>query len=165
MFIWESHICVHICFLVLDQNWTLILNWNSSPDYTFHLISLILSSHSLLNFICSAYLSGTLNDWEFWLFCGWGMLSMFCNWGCCAFCGWGHWVLWGWGHWLFCGNIFGCSLSVYHHPNLPYVLPHFSRWGNVNPHEQPFSVTCLGHHHHMGDHCYVGWGFSFHRWV
>ena len=146
LFRWEFHMHVHICNLVLAQNRSLILNWNSKTNLYFSFNHSILSSHSLLSFICSTYLSGTSNDC--WLFCSWECWKFYDS-GCWLFCvgGTEGSVAWGaegsvaGGTEYFGGAfLFG---SAYCHPSLLHALPHFLQMGQCGPHEH-FSVACLG---------------------
>ena len=150
MFIWQSHIYVHICALVLACS--LLLNWNNSPDYIFCWVIQcflpILSSIIFVQSICQGH-----QITEGAEFCGWGYW-MFCDWSC--------WVLCAWGCWVFCGHILGCSLCLLPSQSSS-CSSSFLQIGAMQ-YQWAFLCNLLWHHHHRGL-LLLGVGLLFAQWM
>ena len=137
MFIWESHICAHICAPVLAQS--LIQKWNNSPDYIFHWVvqySLtILSSIKFVQIIsqghqmtggAECFMAKGMN--VLWL----GLLSALCLGALSVLCLGALCILWA--HpWLF--------FLIVIIPIFLMFLFILAKMGQCGPHEH-FSATC-----------------------
>ena len=114
-----------------------MLNWNSSPDCTFHLtiqcflpilssilfVQHIYQGHQMIGSVDCSEAGGAEYSVTGGAACfGDGSAECF---GAAAYFG-------GEGAEYFVGTSL-VALSAYHCPNLPCALPHFCKWGNVVP--------------------------------
>ena len=138
MFIWEFHIYVHICNLVLDWNQNLTFN---SPDYTFLLVIQfflpIFSSILFVQHACQEHQMTGGADCSVA-----GGTEYFVTGVAACFGAGGHWVIWNWWCWVFCGHIFSCFLWISPCQSSS-CFSSFLQMGQCGPHEH-FSVTCFG---------------------